>query len=292
MKSLFKNYFHLLRPQQWLKNSFIWVGVLFGQAWTNIPIVTQVLIATLAFCLLSSSAYIINDIFDYTLDKSHPEKKHRPIPAGKIKISTALTIAIGLGIFAITAGFYLSIKIGIIFLTYNLLNILYSWRLKRIIILDVFIIATGFILRILTGTYGVGIPPSHWLLICSLLLTLLLGFSKRRCDYRLLKDKKTSHHTVLPHYNLTLLDTLIAICASGTAISYSLYTVSPETAQAHPASALIYTIPLVLYGLFRYLYLLYANKLISGQDIAKEIFHDKHLLIVMLSWFLLTIYLL
>jgi 4-hydroxybenzoate polyprenyltransferase len=169
------------------------------------------------------------------------------------------------------------------------MNIAYSFALKNVVILDVFIIAAGFILRILAGTLGIGVPPSQWLIVCSLLLTLFLGFTKRRSEMLSLSADYLTHRKALLHYNAALLDKLIGICACGAIMCYSLYTMSPETARLHGTSNLIYTIPFVIYAMFRYLYLLHAKHV--GTDTSRELVRDPHLIVAVLGWCAATLWL-
>jgi 4-hydroxybenzoate polyprenyltransferase len=172
---------------------------------------------------------------------------------------------------------------------YGAMNLAYSFSLKSVVILDVFIIAAGFILRILAGTLGIGVPPSQWLLVCSLFLTLFLGFTKRRSELLSVSADFITHRKALLHYNPALLDKMIGICAGAALMSYSLYTMSPATAYVHGTENLIYTIPFVAYGMFRYLYLLHAKH--AGTDTSRELARDPHLLVTVLGWGLATFWL-
>ena len=277
----------LMRPHQWVKNSFVLTGLLFGHAWHSPALVIQAITAFFAFCLISSTVYVFNDIIDIEHDKHHPTKKNRPLPAGKVKISTAGVFALILGITALTLAAFTSKIIVLILLIYAIMNLAYSLKLKHVVILDVFIIATGFMLRILAGTLGLGIPPSQWLLLCGLMVTLFLGFSKRRAEINALSDGKSEHRKVLDEYSSLLLDKMIVITAAGLIMSYSLYTMSPETIRIHRTENLIYTVPLVIYGVFRYIYLLHYQQ--SGGDPSRDLVRDPHMLIVMLCWLVTTI---
>ena len=279
----------LMRPHQWVKNAFVLTGLLFGHAWHNPTLVTQAIIAFIAFCLISSTIYILNDIVDIEQDRHHPLKRKRPLPAGKLKVSTAAIFALTLGITALTLASFASSTVVIILLIYAVMNIAYSLKLKHVVILDVFIIATGFMLRILAGTLGLGIPPSQWLLLCGLMVTLFLGFSKRRAEIIALSDDKSSHRKVLQEYSPVLLDKMIVVTAAGLIMSYSLYTMNPETIRIHGTANLIYTVPFVIYGVFRYIYLLHHQS--RGTDTAHDLVRDPHMLIVLLGWLATTIFL-
>ena len=277
----------LMRPHQWVKNSFVLTGLLFGHAWHDPALVTKVIIAFVAFCLTSSTIYIINDIVDIEQDKHHPTKRNRPLPSGKLTIPTAAIFAVFLGATAFTLAYFASPTVVLILLIYAVMNIAYSLKLKHVVILDVFIIATGFMLRILAGTLGLGIPPSQWLLLCGLMVTLFLGFSKRRAEIIALSDDKSAHRKVLEQYSAVLLDNMIVITGAGLIMSYSLYTMNPETIRIHGTANLIYTVPFVIYGVFRYIFLLHHQS--SGGDPSKDLVRDPHMLIVLLAWLVSTI---
>ena len=277
----------LMRPHQWVKNSFVLTGLLFGHAWHDPALVTKVIIAFVAFCLTSSTIYIINDIVDIEQDKHHPTKRNRPLPSGKLTIPTAAIFAVLLGATAFTLAYFASQIVVLILLIYAVMNIAYSLKLKHVVILDVFIIATGFMLRILAGTLGLGIPPSQWLLLCGLMVTLFLGFSKRRAEIIALSDDKSAHRKVLEQYSAVLLDNMIVITGAGLIMSYSLYTMNPETIRIHGTANLIYTVPFVIYGVFRYIFLLHHQS--SGGDPSKDLVRDPHMLIILLSWLIATI---
>ena len=277
----------LMRPHQWVKNSFVLTGLLFGHAWHDPALVTKVIIAFVAFCLTSSTIYIINDIVDIEQDKHHPTKRNRPLPSGKLTIPTAAIFAVLLGATAFTLAYFASPIVVLILLIYAVMNIAYSLKLKHVVILDVFIIATGFMLRILAGTLGLGIPPSQWLLLCGLMVTLFLGFSKRRAEIIALSDDKSAHRKVLEQYSAVLLDKIIVITGAGLIMSYSLYTMNPETIRIHGTANLIYTVPFVIYGVFRYIFLLHHQS--SGGDPSKDLVRDPHMLIVLLAWLVSTI---
>ena len=277
----------LMRPYQWVKNAFVFTGLLFGHAWHDPDLVTQVVFSFIAFCLVSSAIYTINDIVDLEQDKQHPRKCKRPLPSGQVSIPAAAMLAALLAALGLVLAYAASPTVLIILVGYALMNIAYSLWLKHVVILDVFIIATGFMLRILAGTLGVGIPPSQWLLLCGLMVTLFLGFTKRRAEIIALTDDKTAHRKVLEHYSPVLLDKMIGITASGLIISYSLYTMSADTIRMHNTANLIYTVPLVMYGVFRYIYLLHHQR--RGGDQSHDLVRDPHLYIVVGAWLLLTI---
>lgn len=280
----------LLRPHQWIKNGFVFVGLLFGHAWSDERRLILALVAFAAFCLTSSAVYVLNDIVDRERDRQHPEKRRRPLAAGTVGIRTALALAgacLGGGLaLAVTGGGVLVAILGV----YLVMNLAYSHGLKHVVVLDVFIIATGFMLRILAGTVGIGIAPSHWLLLCGLMLTLFLGFAKRRAELNALMQESAGHRRVLEHYTPAMLDQFITIAAGATIIAYSLYTVSAETVAMHGTPWLIASVPFVVYGLLRYLFLLHRRG--GGGDPARELLTDPHLIAAFLGWLVLVVALL
>lgn len=279
----------LLRPRQWVKNSFVLTGMLFANAWRDPHLVTRVLWTTIAFSLAASGVYIINDLIDRPQDLNHPRKKNRPLAAGKVSVPVAITILILLLAASFVLGAMVSRAVVIILLIYVLVNIAYSIHLKHVVILDVFIIASGFMLRILAGTVGVGIAPSQWLLLCGLMMALFLGFAKRRAEIYALSDEGPTHRRVLGHYQPVLLDNMIVVTATCVILTYSLYTMSPATIQVHHTESLIYTVPFVIYGIFRYIYSLHRQS--AGGDPALQIFRDPHLLAAIVGWLIVTLWL-
>ena len=280
-------YLKLIRPHQWVKSGFVFVGLLFGHVWHETALVHSVLLAAAAFSLAASSIYVLNDIADRERDRAHPEKCHRPLASGVIGIAPALVIGGACLLAALLLAWSASTRVLIIVLAYLVLNVAYSYGLKHVVLLDVFIIATGFMLRILAGTLGVGIAPSHWLLLCGLLLTLFLGFAKRHAELIVLQKASGTHRKVLADYDAELLDILLAICAACTVVSYSLYTVSAETTKMHGTDGLIYTVPFVIYGIFRYLFLLHRRG--GGGDPSAAVFQDAHLLVTFAAWLVAVI---
>jgi HAD superfamily hydrolase (TIGR01490 family) len=284
-----KDLLKLMRPHQWLKNAFVLVGVVFGHAWAVPELLTAALLAAAAFCLTASAIYIMNDFVDRERDKLHPKKRNRPIASGRVTAGGALGLAAVLALAAAGLAWAASPAVLMVIGAYAAMNVAYSLALKSVVILDVFIIATGFILRILAGTLAIGIAPSQWLLVCSLLLTLFLGFTKRRSELLSLSSDFVIHRQALLHYNAALLDKLIGICACGAIMSYSLYAMSPDTARIHGTPNLIYTVPFVLYGMFRYLYLLHAKQ--AGADTSRDLVRDVHLIAAVTGWLGTTLWL-
>jgi len=280
-------FLQLMRPHQWIKNCFVFTGLFFGHRWGDATIVADVVVAAFSFSLMSSAVYIFNDIGDCETDRLHPKKKTRPLAAGRVSLFAASILSI---ILALTASFLaaaVSKMALIIVVGYAGLNIAYSLRFKNIVILDVFCIAAGFMLRILAGTTGVGIPPSKWLLLCGLMITLFLGFAKRRAEVVALAKKRGKHRSVLDHYSSALLDEVGAICATGAIITYSLYTTSEQTAQVHNTENLVFTVPYVMYALFRYIFLVHKRQ--AGGEPGHDIFKDRHIIAAILGWAITTV---
>ncbi|HEY0004143.1 MAG TPA: decaprenyl-phosphate phosphoribosyltransferase [Pyrinomonadaceae bacterium] len=286
---LLVQFWRLMRPRQWVKSGFVLMGILFANAWRQPFMMRQVLVAAVAFSLVASGVYIFNDLFDRERDVNHPKKKLRPIAARTISIRLAVIWLLVMWTIGLALGFLVSVKVLIILLIYIAINIAYSVGLKHIVLLDVFLIAGGFMLRILAGTTGVGIAPSQWLLLCGLMVALFLGFAKRRAELYALSGEKSDHRRVLEHYQPVLLDKMIVVTATCVILTYSLYTMSPVTIQAHHTEALIYTVPFVMYAIFRYIYALHFKQ--TGADPAQEIFRDPHILVAVAGWLLLTLWL-
>jgi 4-hydroxybenzoate polyprenyltransferase len=281
------SWFSLLRPHQWVKNSFVFIGILFSHAFIDMLLLEKATLAFFAFCLVSSCVYIYNDIIDYPQDKLHPTKKNRPLALGKINPKVAMGMAILLFLLSLSVGLIASERVALFIILYFLLNMAYTHVLKKVVIIDVFCISAGFILRILAGTTGIGIMPSGWLLFCGLTLTLFLGFTKRRAETTLTENPILSR-AVLKEYGRDFLDKMIVIMASCTILSYALYTMSPETIHYHQTQNLIYTVPFVVYGIFRYLYLLHRKR--GGEDTAMDLMKDKSFMLAVLGWLLMVVY--
>jgi 4-hydroxybenzoate polyprenyltransferase len=276
----------LMRPHQWIKNGFVFIGLVFGHRWEDERLVGEVLALFAAFCLVSSAVYVLNDIADRDADRVHPVKRFRPLARGEVSVGSAAALCIALALSGLAVTAAVSLAAFLIAAGYVLLNLAYSAGLKHVAILDVFVIAGGFMLRILAGTAGIGIPPSKWLLLCGLMLTLFLGFCKRHAELLAVTDAGNSSgatgRAALEGYSKALLDRLIAVSVAGAAIGYALYTVDPDTIVVHGTERLILTLPFVLYGLFRYLQVVYSKG--GGADPAWEMLHDPHLIAATAGW--------
>ena len=248
-------YVALARPSHWVKNAFVLAGVFFAQDWRDADTVLRSAAAFLAFCLAASAVYCLNDALDAEEDRSHPRKRERPVAAGLIPPQAAYACASGLGAVALAVSLASGTRLSLCLAAYAAINAAYSRFLKRVVLIDVFCIASGFLLRLLAGTWGIGVEPSEWFLLCTLNLSLFLGFSKRYAEridpLRPLEEKRA----VLKSYSPEFLRSLLAITLAATLMTYGLYTTSARTALVHGGSHLIYTLPIAMFGLFRYLYL-------------------------------------
>ncbi len=265
----------LLRPHQWVKNGFVFAGFLFAGHWT-LSGFNSAALGCAAFCMLSSAVYCMNDILDIEKDKVHPTKQFRPLACGDLSVPTAWLIS---GLCLLTA-LMLSIALGqralIVSTLYLALNLAYSFNLKQRVLIDVFCLAFGFMLRVMMGTWVLEIPPSEWILLCTFSLSLFLGFSKRYAELDQLKDKPQTRK-VLAQYSIEFLRLLLSVSLSASIILYALYTTSPRTVAQHQTAHLIYTLPIVIFGLLRYLYLVMRDK--GGQDTMKDILRDPQLIL-------------
>ena len=290
--ALFAQLLRLMRPLQWVKSGFVFIGMLFDEASPKLALFGDVLLAALAFCMVSSCVYVLNDIFDLRADQSHPHKRTRPLASGAVSARQAYALALVCACMGIVLGAAASIGVVAMLLAYMGLNLAYSAGLKHVAVLDVFLIAAGFMLRIFAGTWGVGIAPSQWLLLCGLLLTVFLGFAKRRAELLALEDSAAGdarRRPVLDEYSPALLDTMMAISAAGVVVSYSLYTVSPDTVALHHTDKLVYTLPMVLYGMLRYIFLVHRRR---GEDPTTTVLSDAHMLATCAAWLCVTLWLL
>jgi 4-hydroxybenzoate polyprenyltransferase len=271
-----------MRPWDWIKNAFVFAALFFSKSLLNPEYLAQVCFAFGLYCLASSSVYLMNDLRDRDEDLKHPQKRTRPIASGALPVAAAALAAALLLIVAAFGAFRLKPLFGFVILGYTLLNIAYSKWLKHVVILDVFSIAAGFVLRVVGGAVVIGVVMSHWLLICTMLLSLFLGFSKRRYELVALAKDASLHRRVLTEYNPLFLDMMIGIVTSATVVGYALYTVSHETIERFNTDKLLLTVPFVLYGIFRYLYLMYHKN--HGGNPSQTLLADGPLIINIVLW--------
>ncbi|HSN53482.1 MAG TPA: decaprenyl-phosphate phosphoribosyltransferase [Candidatus Sulfomarinibacteraceae bacterium] len=271
-----------LRPEQWLKNGFVLAPMVFSGL-LDVPAVwLRVSVAVLAFCAASSAVYLVNDVIDRRSDRRHPDKRHRPIAAGDVSVAVALAVAAALGVAAMAAAVALGGWFPTVLGSYIGLVVLYSLVLKRVVFVDVLVLAGGFVLRVVGGAVAIDVPVSRWLLLCAYLLALYLALGKRRAELALLGDDAGSHREVLGHYSLALVDQAISVVLGATVLAYTLYTVAPDTVAKVGSEGLMATVPIVLYGLFRYLYLLHRQD--RGGSPTRVVATDRPLLIAVLFW--------
>ena len=271
----------LLRPTHWAKNAFVLVPLLFSGRATQGAFVVDALTAFVAFCLAASAVYAFNDVQDRDADRAHPVKRGRPIASGRISTSHAIGAAAALAGASMLLALYTDRLAAAWIGTYLMLNLAYSMVLKHVVLLDVFAIASFFVLRLLAGSAAVQAHPSIWLLLCGGLLSLYLGFAKRRHELLVLGDGSSAHRGVLAHYSAPFLDQISAVLLAVTVVSYLMYTLTSPTALEVGTEALSYGIPFVLYGVFRYLYLVHRKDLGTPTDI---VFSDRPLMIAVMLW--------
>ncbi len=271
-----------MRPRQWTKNAFIFAALIFDRKLLNLQAFEKTFLAFLLFCLLASSVYIFNDILDREYDRNHPIKKNRPIASGKLPVGIAFAVGLILLAIALTGSYFLSILFFAICVVYFLLNLAYSKWLKHIALIDVMVIAACFVLRVAVGVSVIEVQRfSPWLYVVMTLLALYLGFGKRRAEMKVLvHDTPQSHRKVLSGYSIDLIDQLITIVSSTTVIAYSLYTFSaPNLPENH---IMMLTIPFVLYGIFRYLYLIKMQD--AGGEPEELLLTDRPLQATIVLW--------
>jgi len=270
------------RPQQWVKNGFVFAALIFSRSLTDWHRNTRVALAAVIFCLISSAAYLFNDLRDAPEDRIHPVKRLRPIASGRLKEGTAGAVAAFLALVALAGAWALDREFCLVVALYAAINVLYSSLLKHVVLLDVFVVAAGFVLRVVGGGVIIHVQLSPWLIVCTTLLALFLALSKRRHELVLLQENASNHRAILANYSPYFLDQLIGIVTASTVMSYALYTLSRDAQAKFPGKRLELTIPFVLFGIFRYLYLVHQNE--EGGNPTRLLFTDGVLLSVVLLW--------
>ena len=272
----------LLRPAHWVKNVFVLAPLVFAQKLTDPEAVRLALLAFIAFCLASSAVYIFNDIRDRAEDRLHPLKRNRPLAAGTVSVQLAAVLAIAMAAGALGIAVGLGTGFLLVLTTYLVLNQLYSLGLKHVVFLDVMIVSLGFVLRVIAGGLAIDVRVSAWLLLCTFFVALFLAFSKRRHELMLLANEASGQRPVLSHYSAAFLDQMINVVTASTVVAYAMYSISPETIEKFHTRYLIYTIPMVLFGIFRYLYLIYQRQ--TGRNPTEAILRDPPFMINILVW--------
>ncbi|MBC2578896.1 decaprenyl-phosphate phosphoribosyltransferase [Clostridium sp. DJ247] len=270
----------LMRPKQWIKNFFVFAAIIFSGNFLNVEIFKLNIITFILFCITSSCVYIVNDIVDIEKDKCHPSKKKRPLPSGRVSKGTAIVLGVIMSLFALYFSYaILDLKILYIFVLYVIINIFYSFKLKNVVIIDVMIITLGFVLRVESGSLATGVQVSPWLFLCTILLSLFLALNKRKSEIITLEDSSGSHRKILEEYSVHMLDKMLTIVTPSILMAYCLYTFSSVQSKT-----MIFTIPFVLYGIFRYEYLV-DKKNVGGKP--EDVFSkDVPFLINIMLWVL------
>ncbi|MCZ8239917.1 MAG: decaprenyl-phosphate phosphoribosyltransferase [Leptospiraceae bacterium] len=279
---MFYNYLLLMRVPQWIKNIILFAGILFGKKITDQSAFISVVFAFFLFSIIASCQYVINDYLDREEDVRHPEKKKRPIASGAIDGSIALAITLIILPLALIASYVLNHGFAFIVLFYLLFNIVYSKYLKHQVILDVMSISIGFVLRAIAGAIVIDVAFSSWLLLCTFMLSLFWGFSKRRGELDLLEGNAGKHRKILNEYSTSFLDLMMSIVATMTLMSYVMYTISPSTIQNLGTDKMIYTVPVVVYAIFRSLYIIYIKNM--GHNPTKAILTDRSVIASGFLW--------
>jgi 4-hydroxybenzoate polyprenyltransferase len=277
-----------LRPAQWAKNVFVLAPLVFSGQLLNTGVTVRALLAVAAFCSAASAVYLVNDLRDREEDRRHPLKRLRPIAAGTLPIPAAIGAVVLLAAAAAGLAFWLGRPFALVLGAYLGLNLLYTFWFKHMVILDVMSISLGFVLRVEAGAVVTGVEVSRWLLLCTIFLALFLAFSKRRHEITLLAGQASGQRPVLDHYSPAFLDQMINVVTASSVVSYALYSVSPETVEKYHTQDLVWTIPLVLYGIFRYLYLMYQRP--GERNPTEAILRDAPFLINILLWGLAVVW--
>lgn len=276
-------FLELIRPKQWVKNLFVFAPILFAGKLLDLPMLFTNILAFIAFCTVSSSVYVLNDIVDVESDRVHKKKRYRPIAAGYVSVGQAKVLFVLLLIVTFLISYKLPFLFLVTIIAYLVNNLLYSFKIKNVVLLDVFSITFGFILRVVAGAVAIEVSISSWMIITTIFISLFLGISKRRAELsgpnqeNLEKQRK-----VLSDYDVVFVDQLNTIAATGTIISYAMYTVSDKAISAFHSDKLIYTTPFVLYGIFRYLYLLHQKNL--GESPTTIVTKDIPIIINSILW--------
>jgi 4-hydroxybenzoate polyprenyltransferase len=280
-----------MRPRQWTKNLIVFAGLIFSQNIANPRLLVKSAEAFIVFCALSGVIYLINDIADIEKDRIHENKRQRPLPSGRLGVRHAVVASILIGVAAMLLAYHVGSNFFVVSAVFFLLNFLYSFVLKKVVLLDVASISLSFVIRAIAGVEALvevdpNIELSPWLLICTLFLSLFLAFCKRR--YELTNVAEPSRHReALAEYSPLLIDQLVGISASGAVLSYSIYTIWPDTVLKFGTTDLVYTIPLVLLGVMRYLYLVYSKD--KGESPSEMLLSEKFILIDVFVWILLVV---
>jgi 4-hydroxybenzoate polyprenyltransferase len=272
------------RPAQWVKNLLVFAALVFGQRASDPAAVAREMLAFVLFCAAASGVYLINDIRDRDADAMHPLKRSRPIASGDLPMPWAQAAAVFLLAFSATASFALGQAFTATMVAFILLQILYTFGSKEVVILDVFSVAFGFVLRAVAGAFAIDVMISPWLLVCSLTLALFLALGKRRHEVLLLEARAEEHRASLSNYSPYFLDQMIGVVTATTVTAYALYTLAPDTVEKFHTHNLVVTLPFVIYGVFRYLYLVHQKQ--GGDNPTRAFLTDPAILVNTALWLL------
>jgi len=281
---MISHYIKLIRVKQWTKNLIVFSGLVFSENLFHPLLLEKSVAAFILFCLLSSTIYIVNDICDLENDRKHPLKKERPLPAGLISVRGAILFGTCLALFVFVSAYYLNPIFFIICVLYFVTFIVYSFFLKNVVIVDVLIISCGFVMRAIAGAVVIGVRYSPWFMVCTFLLSLFLALAKRRHEIVLLNENATEHRKILEDYSTYYLDQMISVVTPSTIVAYTIYTLSPDAISRN----LEYTVPFVIYGIFRYLYLVHQKG--KGGSPELILLTDIPLLVNIVMWGILCVY--
>jgi len=288
----------LIRTHQWVKNLFVFVPLMFSMHLFEWNYLSNTILAFLIFCLASSAIYVINDIADIESDRAHPVKKNRPLPAGDISVPIAIIIASLLLVIVFLSMMYFNYKFILMVVGFVALNVLYSFWMKNIVILDVFSIAAGFSIRVLAGAFAIQVPISSWLILTTMFISLFLGVMKRRSELAMVNEYLKTNpegseqngaqsRKVLSQYSLNFADQMATIAATGVIVCYALYTVAPRTISVFGTERLIYTTPFVVFGIFRFMYLEYITG--KGENTTRTLATDLPMILNVLFYGIITV---
>ncbi len=279
----------LIRPKQWLKNIFVFAAIIFAGQLLNLNLLFSNIIAFFAFCGVSGMTYIINDITDLEADRIHKKKRFRPLASGEVSINEAKLFFVIISILTTILCYKLGLYFSFVVIIYFFINLFYSLWIKDIVILDVFFISFGFILRVIAGAVAINVSVSSWMILTTIFISLFLAISKRRAELSTVdSDNIDKQRKVLCHYDITFTDQMNTIAATGTIICYALYTVSEKATSTFHTDNLIYTTPFVIYGIFRYLYLIHKKNL--GENPEQIVTKDIPLIINSALWFIVSVF--
>lgn len=292
---LFK-FLRLIRVHQWIKNVFVFVPLLFSLHLFDEDYFLTALYAFLVFCLASSAIYVINDLVDIESDRAHPVKRNRPLPSGAITKTTAIITASLFLVLVFWLMMYFNHEFVYLVIAFVVLNVLYSFWFKNIVLLDIFSIAAGFSIRVLAGAFVIQVPISSWLLLTTMFISLFLGVMKRRSELMLVTETnkqipetaEQKSRRVLTQYSLNFADQMATVAATGVIVCYALYTVAPRTVTIFQTERLIYTTPFVVFGIFRFMYLEYINR--KGENTTRTLATDMPMILNVLAYAVVTIF--